>query len=94
MNSGVQCISHIKELTDYFLKNEYVKDINKNNPLGSKGKLCTAFAKLLQNLWYGDRSYYSPIELKKAIDIIQPMFSGYNQHDAGELIAYVLDGLH
>jgi ubiquitin carboxyl-terminal hydrolase 4/11/15 len=22
------------------------------------------------------------------------MFSGYNQHDSGELIAYVLDGLH
>lgn len=22
------------------------------------------------------------------------MFSGYNQHDAGELITYLLDGLH
>jgi ubiquitin C-terminal hydrolase len=71
-----------------------VKDINRNNPLGSKGQLCTAYAKLLQNLWFGERAFFSPIELKKGIDIIQPMFSGYNQHDAGELIAYVLDGLH
>jgi len=22
------------------------------------------------------------------------MFSGYNQHDSGELITYLLDGLH
>ena len=37
MNSGLQCISHILELTEYFLSNKYVKDINKENPLGSNG---------------------------------------------------------
>jgi ubiquitin carboxyl-terminal hydrolase 4/11/15 len=37
MNSGLQCISHVTELTDYFLSNKYVQDINKDNPLGTKG---------------------------------------------------------
>lgn len=37
MNSGLQCISHVTELTEYFLSNKYVQDINKDNPLGTKG---------------------------------------------------------
>lgn len=37
MNSGLQCISHVTELTEYFLKNSYIKDINKTNPLGTQG---------------------------------------------------------
>lgn len=37
MNSGLQCLSHIPELTEYFLSKSYVKDINRNNPLGTQG---------------------------------------------------------
>jgi len=28
MNSGLQCLSHIQELTNYFLTNLYVPEIN------------------------------------------------------------------
>lgn len=28
MNSGLQCLAHIRELTEYFLRGEYVQDIN------------------------------------------------------------------
>lgn len=94
MNSGLQCISHVTELTEYFLKNTYIKDINKTNPLGTQGQLCTAFAKMLKSLWFGTDSSFSPTQLKRAIGKFQPMFSGYNQHDSGELITYLLDGLH
>ena len=37
MNSGLQCISHVLEMTEYFLTNKFVKDINKDNPLGTQG---------------------------------------------------------
>jgi len=37
MNSGLQCLSHIKELTEYFLSGVYLKDINRTNPLGTQG---------------------------------------------------------
>ena len=39
MNSILQCISHIKPISHFFLKGEYVKEINKMNPLGSGGRL-------------------------------------------------------
>jgi ubiquitin C-terminal hydrolase len=37
MNSGLQSISHIAELADYFIKDKYITEINKTNPLGTKG---------------------------------------------------------
>lgn len=35
MNSSLQCLANTQELTQYFLKNEFLKDMNKNNPLGT-----------------------------------------------------------
>ena len=49
---------------------------------------------MLRNLWYGKDASFSPTQIKRAIAKFQPMFSGYNQHDSGELITFLLDGLH
>ncbi len=94
MNSGLQCLSHIMELTRYFLEDKYLKDINKNNPLGTGGALSIAYAKMIKNLWMGTESSFSPTALKRAIGNFQSMFSGYAQHDSGELVSFLLDGLH
>jgi ubiquitin carboxyl-terminal hydrolase 4/11/15 len=37
MNSGLQCISHIAELANYFITDKYIEEINKTNNLGTKG---------------------------------------------------------
>ncbi|RHY31986.1 hypothetical protein DYB32_002967, partial [Aphanomyces invadans] len=50
--------------------------------------------RLLQELWLGTASSVSPGPLKRAIGTFAPQFSGYQQHDAQELLAYLLDGLH
>ena len=34
LNTAVQCLSNCWELTNYFLREKYKKDINKKNPLG------------------------------------------------------------
>lgn len=34
LNSGIQCLSHNWQLTQYFLDNKYVQEINVKNPLG------------------------------------------------------------
>lgn len=94
MNSGLQCLSHIKALTDFFLSGQYLKEVNKTNPLGTHGELSLEYAKMIKHLWLGEESSFSPTHLKKSIAKFQPMFSGYNQHDSGELITYLLDGLH
>ena len=35
MNSALQCLSNIKELTYYFLENLFVTDLNRENKLGT-----------------------------------------------------------
>lgn len=94
MNSGLQCIAHIKEIVDYFLNNKHLPEINMVNPLGTKGELASNFGKFVQQLYFGNSSCCNPAALKRAISRFAPMFSGYMQHDAGELINYLLDGLH
>jgi ubiquitin carboxyl-terminal hydrolase 4/11/15 len=38
---------------------------------------------MVQKMWFGTDSYFSPTKIKTAIAKFQPMFSGYNQHDSG-----------
>lgn len=51
MNSGLQCLSNTTELTKYFLFGHYKQDINKKNPLGMGGRLATAYAELIRDMW-------------------------------------------
>lgn len=60
MNSGIQCISNTFELTEYFLNDEFVKDINLENPLGTQGMMVKEFAYMIKEMWYGSTSYVSP----------------------------------
>jgi len=94
MNSAIQCLSNTADLTQYFLSNEFLKDLNKNNPLGTGGYLISAYSELIKELWMGTESYVSPWDLKKVIGKFAPQFSGYSQQDSQELLSYMLDGLH
>jgi ubiquitin carboxyl-terminal hydrolase 4/11/15 len=94
MNSALQCLSNTEPLTRYFLENKYKNDINRKNPLGSGGKMAEEYAKLLKRMWSGKYSSVAPIEFKWIVGRFAPQFSGYNQHDSQELLAFLLDGLH
>jgi len=94
MNSGLQCMSNVFELTEYFLTDKYEKEINETNALGTKGKLVRKYAAFLKHLWFGTSSTYSPWALKQGISEFQSMFSGYQQHDSQELLAFLIDGIH
>lgn len=47
-----------------FLEGRWKTAINYTNPLGSKGKLTGAFAKLLHEMWGGDLPYLTPIDFR------------------------------
>jgi len=95
MNSALQCVSHTLPLTEYFLNNKFVADINPNNPLGTKGAaLAYAFAELITDLWKGSSRSLSPWNFKRVIAKFAPQFTGYQQHDSAELLSYLLTGLH
>ncbi|XP_038697114.1 ubiquitin carboxyl-terminal hydrolase 8-like isoform X2 [Tripterygium wilfordii] len=93
MNSAIQCLAHTPKLVDYFLGN-YQNDINYENPLGMKGALALAFGYLLRRLWAPGEPSVAPRMFKLKLAKFSPQFSGYNQHDSHEFLAFLLDGLH
>ncbi|WCJ26655.1 Ubiquitin carboxyl-terminal hydrolase 9 [Euphorbia peplus] len=93
MNSALQCLVHTPPLVDYFMQ-DYSDEINTENPLGMHGELAIAFGELLRKLWSSGRTTIPPRQFKGKLALFAPQFSGYNQHDSQELLAFLLDGLH
>ena len=75
MNSILQCINHIKPITQYFLKGDYLKEMNKKNPLGSGGRMATAYASFLNDIWTGEFSILAPRLLKQTVGCFAPQFN-------------------
>ncbi|KAE8611761.1 hypothetical protein XENTR_v10012591 [Xenopus tropicalis] len=94
MNSALQCLSNTPPLTRYFVTDEYKKEINRENPLGMKGEIAVAYAELIRQIWSGEHSYVAPRMFKTQVGRFAPQFSGYQQQDSQELLAFLLDGLH
>ncbi|KAJ6870312.1 ubiquitin carboxyl-terminal hydrolase 5-like isoform X5 [Populus alba x Populus x berolinensis] len=93
MNSAIQCLVHTSEFAEYF-REDYHQEINWKNPLGMVGELALAFGELLRRLWAPGRTAIAPRQFKMKLARFAPQFSGYNQHDSQELLAFLLDGLH
>ncbi|KAF7121015.1 hypothetical protein RHSIM_Rhsim13G0198100 [Rhododendron simsii] len=93
MNSALQCLVHTPKLVDYFL-GEYSAEINHDNPLGMDGEIALAFGDLLRKLWAPGATPVAPRMFKSKLARFAPQFSGFNQHDSQELLAFLLDGLH
>jgi ubiquitin carboxyl-terminal hydrolase 6/32 len=98
MNAALQCLSNTNGLNEYFVTGNFRRDINRKNPLGSQGEVAKAFANLMVKMWVGDKGRISasvaPRGFKRTISKVAPQFSGSEQHDAHELLATLLDGLH
>ncbi|KXS22063.1 UCH-domain-containing protein [Gonapodya prolifera JEL478] len=109
MNSSVQCMSATWALTAFFLGPNWRADLNRDNPLGMRGEIAEAYAKLVRELWAEAKeakkaqstsrttsSYFGvrPSEFKAVMARFNSTFQGYHQHDSQELLASLLDGLH
>ncbi|KAM7528247.1 hypothetical protein LguiB_031657 [Lonicera macranthoides] len=93
MNSALQCLAHTPMLVDYFL-GDYKREINHDNPLGMNGEIASAFGDLMKKLWAPGATPVAPRMFKSKLAHFAPQFSGFNQHDSQELLAFLLDGLH
>ncbi|KAG7495009.1 ubiquitin carboxyl-terminal hydrolase 4 [Solea senegalensis] len=94
MNSALQCLSNASPLTEYFLTDQYEAEINRDNPLGMRGEIAEAYADLVKQMWMSRSSYVAPRTFKTQVGRFAPQFSGYQQQDSQELLAFLLDGLH
>ncbi|KAF2100362.1 UCH-domain-containing protein [Rhizodiscina lignyota] len=95
MNSALQCIRSVEELTQYFLLEKYKKELNTNNPLGHNGNVARAYAGLLASIYDPSAATsFAPRNFKGVLGRYAPMFSGYGQQDSQELMSFLVDGLH
>jgi ubiquitin carboxyl-terminal hydrolase 4/11 len=93
MNSALQCIRSVEELTMYFLNNNYEHDLNPNNPLSHNGHVAKAYGTLLKKMYEENISSFSPNSFKGIIGKYGPNFSGYGQQDSQEFLLFLLDAL-
>lgn len=93
MNSTLQCLAYLHPLSEYFLNSFSVDHINTENKLGSRGKLTLAYVRLLRDLMRSSTSI-SPYDFKTELGHLVSQFDGYDQHDASELLEYLLDAIH
>ena len=95
MNSSLQCLFSIKELSEFFLYYFEENNINKENILGTGGILTLGYINLLlkYNNMTNDR-YISPDLFKIILGLCSKKFEGNEQEDAHEFINYLLDMLH
>lgn len=59
-----------------------------------KGQVAEAYGDLISKLWSGLSASIAPRDFKYTIGRFNSSFSGYQQHDTQELLAFLLDGLH
>lgn len=94
MNSVVQCLSATPELAQYFVRGDYVQQINHANPLGTGGQLADAFAALLRTLWSEQYEFIRPVTFRQVLTRVLPTFAGNEQHDCHEFLSFLTDTLH
>ncbi len=98
LNTSIQCLSNIEELSNYFINDEYVDDLN-NRFSELKGKkidvviVSKEYSKLIKAIWNSNK-YIEPRSFHEAIQRYDSRFIGYDQQDAQEVLAFILDNLH
>jgi ubiquitin carboxyl-terminal hydrolase 4/11/15 len=81
-------------MINYWLNDEYKAEINRDNPLGWKGRVAEEYGSLVQDIWSGKYKTIVPSNFKRTIGEFAPQFAGYQQHDSSELLNFLMDGIH
>ena len=95
MNSAIQCMSNVHDLTKYFIFNEYKQSIKKDS---KRYELLENWVRLMKGLWENN-CIVSPVSFHKNIRKIAYNegylnFTGFGQNDTQEFLILLIDSLH
>ncbi|XP_066270797.1 ubiquitin carboxyl-terminal hydrolase 8-like isoform X2 [Branchiostoma lanceolatum] len=94
MNSIIQSLCAATLLSEYFLKETYKFDINRENKLGCNGEVAEEFAAVIKALWSGQYRSIAPRDFKCSVGKYNSQFANFNQQDSQEFLLFLMDGLH
>ena len=94
INSSLQCLFNTKDLSNYFLQNLYIKEINTENNQGFNGEIASGLAELLKEMKLNKTHKLNPINFLRTFFKINKTLKIGLQHDAQEFLSILLDYLH
>ena len=99
MNATLQCLIHIKELSEQLLSAFFFNYPRENKDYAEKHKLTNQFVTLLSQVYFpklngNPNKYYAPYDFKNLISEINPLFAGYAANDAKDLLQCLLENMH
>ncbi len=69
-------------------------DLNRDNPLGTGGKILEEFSEMLRIMWSGKYGARAPLKFRASLAKVRSQYCGTDQQDAQELINDMFDMLH
>lgn len=83
-NSALQCIAYLPLLRSYLLSGQFKRngDINRDNPLGTGGKVLEEFAELLKGMWNGKSGVMQPTRFRSSLVKAKRRYLGTEQQDS------------
>ncbi len=83
-NSAFQCITYMPLLRSYLISGQFKRngDLNKDNPLGTGGKVLEEFADLLKGMWSAKSGAISPSKFRGVLARAKQRYAGTEQQDS------------
>ncbi|KAJ0172880.1 hypothetical protein K1T71_011056 [Dendrolimus kikuchii] len=94
MNAALQSVWNTGPLTRYFNSGMHLYEVNTTNPLGTKGALALRYGELCKEVWSCAARSVAPLRVRWVVSRHARALGGGGQHDAQELLAWLLDALH
>ena len=94
MNCSLQCLSHTKDLTNYFLNYYFQNEINLSSTFGTNGVLVKIYSDIINQLWLSNINKINPIFFRYGFSQSTRKFLNNYQQDAMEFLSIFLNSLH
>ena len=100
MNATLQCLIHIRELSELLLSAFYMKKPDDDADFIKNHLLSYEYFNILRQVFFpkfygnNDMKPFAPYNFKNLIGQLNPLFSGIHANDAKDLLQFILERMH